>query len=121
ASGAKLSIPGRGEETPTVHPAATAEDRPEVVYDRVGTAGAWRLSYERPPERGAPSSAPRREEQAFGVNVDPAEGALFRASWADVRSRVPGADLDVSSGAEEQAPERAASREGEVTKWLLFL
>src|SRR5207249_527866 len=75
----------------------------------------------RPPERGSGTALPQREEQAFGVNVDPAEGNLAKATHDEARSRVPGAELDVSAALDEQAPERAPAREGELTRWLLFL
>ena len=118
ATAVRLVIPGRGEETPTVRPAPTEEERPEVVHDRVGTAGTWRLVYERPPERGTTTA--RREEQAFGVNPDAAEGALVRANVAAVENRVPGAAIRVSSGLGEGARVQAAAAQSELTRWLLW-
>lgn len=120
ATGPRLAIPGRGEETPTVRAAEAAGERRSVAFDRVGTSGVWRLAYERPPERGETKG--RREEQLFAVRVDPAEGSLLRAPWSAVRNRVPGYELPVSSGDEEGAgPALAPVRQGELTKWLLGL
>jgi len=117
----RLSIPGRGEEAPTLRAATAAGERRALLFDRVGTAGVWRLAYERPPERGATPATPRREEQVFGVNPDAAEGSLLRAERAAVRSRFPGLDLKVTSGLDEGAATAFAPvREGELTKWLLI-
>ena len=81
----------------------------------------WRLSYERPPERGATPPLPRREAQAFGVNPDPDEGSLLRAEHDAVRGRFPGLTLRVTAGLEQGATEAFAPvREGEFTRWLLI-
>lgn len=120
ASPPRLSIPGRGEEAPTLRAATAAGERRTLVYDRVGTAGVWRLAYERPPERGATPPVPRRETQAFGVNPDPDEGSLLRAEHDAVRGRVPGLRLRVTSGLEQGATEAFSPvREGEFTRWIL--
>lgn len=117
----RLSIPGRGEETPTLRAATAAGERRALLFDRVGTSGVWRLGYERPPERGTTSPTPRREEQVFGVNPDAGEGALLRAERAAVRGRFPGVELKVTSGLEEGAAQALAPvREGELTRWLLI-
>ncbi len=119
ASSPRLSIPGRGEERPALASAASEEDRPSVKFDRVGTAGVWRLSYDRPAARGG--SAPRRVEEAFGVNPDPAEGDLLRADRDAVRARAPDAGLRVVSSHEEPQASDAKASQGELTPWFLAL
>ena len=122
ATNPRLSIPGRGEEVPSVRAATTEDERPEVLYDRVGTSGAWRLAYERPPVRGTSSAAgPRRVEEVFGVDPDPAEGLLLRADHVAVSGRIPGSPLKVVSAWQDAATTREAARQGEMTSWVLLL
>jgi hypothetical protein len=121
ATAPRLAIPGRGEETPTVRAAPSEEERPTIAYDRVGTSGVWRLAYERPPARGS-SGAPRRVEEAFGVNPEPLEGCLLRADHAAVAARAPEGTLRVVSTHEDRAESKDERRvEGELTSWLLAI
>lgn len=120
ATDPRLAIPGRGEEVPTIREAQAEGERSQAVYDRVGTSGAWRLSFARPAGRGATTSTTRRED-VFGVNPDPREGALGRARHDDVRTRAPSADLKVLSTWQEAEGGEAQGRQGEVSHWVLLL
>jgi hypothetical protein len=123
ASAPKLVAPGRGgvEETPVVRPAASEEDRPEVVHDRIGTTGVWRLAYSRPPVAGSGTSTPRTVTEVFSVSPSPEEGVLLRARRDDVAERIRGADAVVLDSWAEAAAEATTSSEGEITSPLLLI
>jgi hypothetical protein len=119
ASGPRLSIPGRGEEVPGLRAATSEAERPQVVYERVGTAGHWRLAYERPPTRGG-AAQPRKVEEAFAVNPDPREGALAKATYDHVRERAPGGKIDVADAWAEAELAQEGGRQGELSGWILL-
>ena len=119
ASAPKLVIPGRGEVTPPTKAPETESDRPAVVYERVGTSGLWRLSYQRQGARGT-APAPKRTEALFAVNPDPAEGALRRAAVPDVKARVPGADLEVLPTYEAGDAAGEDRRQGDLSTYVLL-
>ncbi len=122
-SNVKLLVPGRGgvvEETPIVHPAASEEDRPEVVHDRIGTTGVWRLTYARPAVAGSGTSTPRTVTEVFSVSPSPEEGVLLRARREDVAERSRGADAVVLDSWAESSTEKPTSNEGEITSPLLL-
>lgn len=120
ATDPRLSIPGRGEEVPTIRAAQVEGERSQALYDRVGTAGVWRLSFARPAGRGATTSTIRRED-VFAVNPDPREGALARARHDDVATRAPSAEIQVLSTWQEAGSTQAVARQGDVTHWVLLL
>ncbi len=120
ASDPRLTIPGRGEEVPTIREAQAEGDRAQALFDRVGTSGAWRLSFARPAGRGATTSTIRRED-VFAVNPDPREGALLRARHDDVRARAQSAEPKVLPTWQEAGGAEIEGREGEVSHWVLLL
>jgi hypothetical protein len=120
ASGPRLSIPGRGEEVPGLRAATSEAERPQVVYERVGTSGHWRLSYERPPARGGAAQGPRKVEEAFAVNPSPEEGALAKATYDLVRERAPGGKIDVADAWAEAELAQEGGRQGELSGWILL-
>ncbi len=120
ASSARLAVPGRGEEVPGFRPAASEAERPLVAYERVGTSGIWRLSYERPPARAVSSAGPRKVEEAFAVNVDPAEGSLAKASHDAVKARVPGIEIGVLDTWVEGETAKEGGRQGDLSPWILL-
>ena len=118
ASGVRLAVPGRQEEIPTVRAATDESSRPEVLYDRVGTSGIWRLSYDRAPVRGR---EPKRTEELFAVDVDPQESSLQRFGADRLVARAAPVVLKVvSTYAAPQATAKEGST-GEVTPWVLGL
>ena len=121
ATSPRLSIPGRGEEIPGRRDAQNENEWPQIVYERVGTSGVWRLSYERTSARGGASTEPKKTEEAFAVNVDPREGSLLRAEHGYVEQLVPGAKIKIMSTYEEAAAAREEAKQGEVSTWILLL
>jgi hypothetical protein len=120
ATGPRLAIPGRGEEVPGLRAATSEAERPQVVYERVGTSGHWRLAYERPPPRRGGSQGPRKVEEAFAVNPDPEEGALAKATYDLVRERAPGGKIDVADAWAEAELAQEGGRQGELSGWILL-
>jgi hypothetical protein len=114
----RFVVPGGLEVTPTRYEGLGEMDRPMLIQDRVGTAGDWKLRYER---ETATSTAARTEEH-FAVNPDPAEGALARARDEVVLGRVPPeSDLRILTSFGESAESATQAREGEISTHLLWL
>lgn len=124
ASAVRLIVPGRGgaiEETPTVRAAATEFDRREVVHDRVGMVGVWKLQYAMPATPGSGSTAPRVVTDVVSVAPDPTEGFILRAARADVAERTRSSEARVIDGWTEESDARAAADEGEITQPILWV
>jgi hypothetical protein len=110
--------PGGQQLTPTRYEAKGALDRPTWVQDRVGTAGAWTLSYEAEAQRGRT----QRVEERFAVNVDPVEGRLFAADVDALRRRQPAeADFDVMTSWGDLQEKSGEAQEGEIASTLLWI
>jgi hypothetical protein len=102
--------------------AATDESaRPEVFYERVGTTGIGRLSYDRAPGRGRTDT--KRTEELFAVNVDPRESSLQRFPHDRVASRASPVAIKVvpTYGPPEAGAKEGTGSTGEVTPWVLML
>jgi hypothetical protein len=119
ATAPRLAVPGRQEEIPTLRAATVESARPEVVYERVGTSGVWRLSYDRTPGRGRTDT--KRTEELFAVNVDPRESSLQRFPHDRVVARASPVPLKVVAtyGAPQATAKEGST--GEVTPWVLML
>lgn len=120
ATNLRLQVPGRGEEAPAVRRPASEAERPLVIHERVGTSGLWRLAYERPPARGSAASGPKKVEESFAVNPDPAEGSLAKAARETVRSRAQGVDIDVLDTWSEGTASAEGGRKGDLAPWILM-
>jgi len=118
AAGARFTAPGGAEITPTVYGGLEEGDRPTLMVDRVGTAGTWRLLYDRENLAGEG----RRVEELFAVNPDPGEGRLRRAGDAEILAAVPPeSDLKILSSWDEVKEEVGEVRQGEISFVLLWV
>lgn len=124
ATNVRIVAPGRGgstEETPTVRAAASEYDRREVVHDRVGVTGVWKLTYSMPSIAGGASSTPGAVADIFSVAPDVHEGFILRASRDDVTERTRTSEARILDTWSVDAEALAAADEGEITHPILLL
>ncbi|MHC5011541.1 MAG: hypothetical protein ACYTG6_11430, partial [Planctomycetota bacterium] len=117
-SGEQFTAPGGVDETPTRYAGQSEMDRPMLIQDRVGTAGIWRLTYQREAIQGGTEQV----EEHFAVNPDPGEGALRRAESELLSSRLPPeADFEVLRSWSETSENVQDIRQGEVSALVLWI
>ncbi len=115
----RLSIPGGTQRAVST----TGDEGPEggrasIEWPQVGTVGVWKLAY----QLQDPTGEVRKIEHHFAVNPDPAEGSLLPASPDALSEGIPselGLSFPKTYG--ETGKELVEAREGEVTKYVLWL
>lgn len=118
ATDVRFIAPGGAEVVPTRYDGLGEADRPMFVVDTVGTAGTWRLVYEREGLRGERE----RMEERFAVNPDPGEGRIRRARDGDLTGAVPQeSDLLVFDSWSEGRALGGEVHQGEISFLLLWI
>jgi hypothetical protein len=118
ATNARFVSPGGAELQPTIYEDLGESARRDLALDRVGTAGTWRLVYERQ-TLGADTE---RLEERFAVNPVAGEGRLKRARDGDLLGAVPPeSDLQILGSWSDAEKELGEVRQGEISFLLLWI